>query len=112
MRGFAFGLALHEIGVRGEVVERLAFEIGERLEAVFGHEGEQFLTHRLNEFVPELHDAGANLHRVRAQQDELRGIAARLYAADGRERTPGELLANHLRDLHHHAQRNRPDGLR
>ena len=29
LRGLAFGLAFHEIGVRGEIVKALAFEIGE-----------------------------------------------------------------------------------
>ena len=32
--GFAFALALHEVGVRGEIIEALAFEIGERFKVV------------------------------------------------------------------------------
>jgi hypothetical protein len=43
------------------------------------------------------------LHGVGAQQDELRRVAARFYAADAAQTAAGELRLNHLGDLHHHS---------
>ena len=108
LRGLAFGLAFHQVGVSGEIIEALAFEIGERFKLVSGHEREQFFAHRLHAFVAEFHHARADLHGVRAQQNELRGVVAAFDAADAGERASGKFLADDLGDFHDHAQR---DGL-
>src|ERR1035437_10000529 len=112
LRGFTLGLAFYEVGVSGEVVEALALEIGERLELVLGHEREELVAHRLHALVARLHDAGADLHGVGAEQDELRGVLAGLDPAEAGERAAGELLPDELGDFHHHAERDGLDGLR
>ena len=84
-------LHAHELGVRGEIIEALAFEIGQRFELVLLHEREQLVAHRLHAFVAELHHAGADLHGVAAEQDELRRVVAGFDAADGRERSAREI---------------------
>ena len=55
-----------------------------RLEVVLGHEAEQLVLHALDAVVAELHDAGADLHGVAAEEDELGGVLAALDAADAR----------------------------
>lgn len=57
---FAFALHPHQLRARGEVIETLAFEIGQRFEFVFLHESEQLLAHALHHFIAMLHYASAN----------------------------------------------------
>ena len=64
-----------------EVVETLPLEVCEGFKLVFLHEGEELFAHRLDTFVAELHHAGADLHGVGAQENELRGILAGLDPA-------------------------------
>ena len=58
-----------------------------------------------------LHHAGADLDGVRPSRMKLRRVLAGLDAAERRERSAGELAPIMLRDLHGHAQRDRPDRL-
>ena len=90
-----------------EIRQALAPEIRERLEVVLRHEREEFFAHRLHAFVAGLHHAGADLHRIRAEQDELGGVAAALDPAEAREAAVGKLAADELGNLHHHAERDR-----
>ena len=92
----------------GEIIEAVPFEISERFESLALHELQQFLTQLFDHGITKFHHSCANLNGIATEQDELRSIATRFHPANGRERAPGEFFANHLGDLHDHAQ---SDGL-
>src|SRR5690606_19008513 len=108
--GASLGLTFDEVGMGGEILDAMSAEVFESLELVLLHKCEQLLAERLDETVAMLHHAGADLHRVGAEEDELRGVLARLNPADPADRATGELFANDLGDFHDHPQGDRQYG--
>ncbi len=92
--GLFLGLALEadEFRVGGEVLEALALEILKGLETVFLHEGEEFLFHRVDQLIAMLQDAGADLHSVGTQKNELRSVVTGLDATNAGQSTAGNSL--------------------
>src|SRR6266513_572020 len=68
---FALLLHAHKLGVRGEIIETLAFEIVQRFKLLLHHELQELVAHALYALVTKFHYAGANLRRVGPEQDEL-----------------------------------------
>ena len=85
-----FGLPADQVVVRREVLQAVALEVGQRVELVLVHERGQLVAHLLDAAVADLHDVGADLHGVAAEQDELGRVVARFDAADARQRSAGE----------------------
>src|ERR1043165_8178810 len=111
LHGFGFGLAVDQVGVGGEVLEGLAAEVVDGLEAVLVHEGGEALAEVLDQAVAVDHDAGADLDGAGAEEDELGGILAGFDAADAADGPAGELLGDHARAFHDHTQGDGPYSL-
>src|SRR5262245_3395750 len=103
------GLCLtgHQISVRCKELHTVAFEIRKPLELMFLHKCEKLLLHLTNDRIPKFHHARADLHRITAEQNELRCIVASLNAADTAERPARKFSLDHLGDFHAHSQRDR-----
>jgi len=89
--GLALGLAFDEVGVRGEIIKAPAFENRQVFRKLCRAMNEsRLVAHGLDALVTGFHYAGADLHRVRAKQDELRGVVAGFECRPGRKgRLPG-----------------------
>src|SRR4051812_24659425 len=71
-------LAIDEVMVRREVRQALADEVAQVLELVVGHELAELFLELADDLVAAQHRARAHLHRARAEQEELRRVAAGL----------------------------------
>src|SRR5229473_3062737 len=100
-------LALDEIGVRAEIGQALAHHVPYALEVVIGHHPDELLLHLGDDLIPLQHRPGADLNRVGAEEEELGRVESGLDSTHPGDRNPG----NRARDLHHVAQRDRPDRL-
>jgi len=89
----------------------VAFEISDRAEAVLVHEGAQLIAHLADAAIADFHHVGADLHRVAAEQYELRRVAAAFDAADARERSTRKLGFDELGYFHTHPQGDWQDRL-
>src|SRR5439155_6959716 len=65
------GLPRVEIGVRRELRQAHADHVGDALETLLVHEAREARAQALDHLVPLEHRARADLHRVRADQEEL-----------------------------------------
>src|SRR5688500_15994942 len=100
-------LALHQIGVRGEVLQRLSAEVGDRSVAALVHPLRKLGGELVDDLEAAQHGAGADLDGRRSERDELDRIVRRLDPADAADRRLPIQLASDLGD---EAERDRPDG--
>merc|ERR1719324_306105 len=93
----------------GEILQRVALEFRDALEVVLRHEGLEAAHEFLDNWVPVDHYAGAHLHGIRAEENELRGITSGLDTTDARKALfAAVVIPDLLRDRHHLGER---DGL-
>ena len=104
-----FVLQPDQLGVRRKVAQTVSAEVIDLLEAVLFHEGQQALAHRPDAAVTVLHDAGAHLHGMAAQQQELGRMITGFNPADPAQRPPRILIADDFRNLHAHPQGDRAE---
>src|SRR5688500_15852350 len=100
-------MPLYEIVMRREVRQALDDELANVRELRVRHELAELFLELADDLVAAEHRARADLHRRRAEQEELRRVEAGLDAADAADLDAGV----RARDLHHLTERDRADRL-
>src|SRR5258708_2994612 len=83
-------LTRNEVCVRRKERKRLADEVAQRLELLIDHELHELFLDLVDHLVALQHRAGADLHRARSEQVELRRVEARLDAPDAADLDSGD----------------------